>query len=191
MRDLGTRPIETPRLLLRKIIRGDAEDLFEGWASDPEVARYVSWRAHKNIEMSRQLIGSWLKGHKRPHNYQWAIQLKETGRVVGDIAVVRKDLPTRTAAMGYCLSRSLWGRGLMTEALQAVLDYLFDQVGFNRIEAEHDTENPASGRVMAKAGMLFEGVRRQARLDNQGNPVDVACYAILASDRSPEDMGHQ
>jgi len=84
--------------------------------------------------------------------------------------------------MGYCMSRAYWRRGIMAEALSALIGFLFDEVGFNRIEADHDPNNPASGRVMEKAGMTFEGTMRRAGLSNQGI-IDVSRWAVLRSDR--------
>lgn len=86
------------------------------------------------------------------------------------------------AEIGYCLGRAYWGRGIMPEALCAVLDFMFDEAGFNRIAACHDVGNPKSGRVMEKSGMKYEGTLRQAGKNNQGI-CDIACYAVLRSDR--------
>ena len=84
----------------------------------------------------------------------------------------------RSGEVGYSLSRAHWNRGYMTEALKAVIDFGFEVLLLNRIEAQHETANPASGRVMAKAGMQKEGVLR-SRIFNKGKYVDVALYAIL------------
>jgi ribosomal-protein-alanine N-acetyltransferase len=83
--------------------------------------------------------------------------------------------------IGYCIGRAFWNQGILTEALNALIAFFFDQVGANRIAAHHDTRNPASGKVMLKSGMKFEGVARQAVLNNQGI-YDAVQYAILKSD---------
>ncbi len=83
--------------------------------------------------------------------------------------------------LGYILSQDYWGQGLMTEALQTVIAFLFQEVGINRITAAHATDNPASGCVMKKASMKYEGTFRQA-VNLKGRLVDVAAYAILKSD---------
>ena len=87
------------------------------------------------------------------------------------------------AEVGYSLARNCWGQGIMTEALGAVLDYAFDVLRLNRVEAIHETDNPASGAVMRKCGMKYEGQMRQ-KLYNKGRYVDVEMYAILRCDRS-------
>ena len=95
------------------------------------------------------------------------------------IDVVNLNEKLATAEIGYCLSKKHWGQGIMTEALKAVIDYLFSEVGLNRIVARHNVHNLASGRVMQKSGMTFEGVQRQSGKDNKGNYCDLAHYSIL------------
>lgn len=114
--------------------------------------------------------------------YQWMIELKELGEVIGSISGVDMKESIASVEIGYCIGRAWWHRGLMTEALGAVIDYFLDQVGANRVEARHDPNNPNSGGVMRKCGMQYEGTSRQADRNNQGI-CDVARYAILRSDR--------
>lgn len=179
----GTQIIETARLTLRPFTMDDADAMFRNWASDDEVTKYITWPAHENMEVTKAVLTDWTAAYESPDRYNWAIVLKENGpEPIGNISVVRVREKTRTATMGYCMSRAHWGKGIMPEALGAVLDFLFDQVGFNRIEADHDTNNPNSGAVMRKCGMTYEGVRRQGGWDNQGI-CDICVYAILASDR--------
>lgn len=112
-----------------------------------------------------------------------AIEYKQTGRVIGSIAVVRLDDSVDSADMGYCMSRAMWGNGIMPEALKTAIAFLFDEVGLNRIAAYHDSRNPKSGRVMEKVGMKREGILRQAGRNNQGI-CDEVWYSMLRSDRS-------
>jgi RimJ/RimL family protein N-acetyltransferase len=106
---------------------------------------------------------------------------KEDGTVIGSISAVKLDENINAAEIGYCLGRAYWGRGIMPEALRAVMDYLFDEAEVNRIAAYHDVNNPRSGRVMQKAGMQYEGTHRQAGKNNRGI-CDLVCYAALRSD---------
>ena len=184
MNKTGTQKIETRRLFLRPFRAEDARDMFENWASDPEVTRFLTWPAHQSADITRMILNDWISRYAGGDYFNWAIELKETGRVIGSIAVVQLTPETESADIGYCLGRSFWGMGLMPEALRAVMDYLFDTVGLNRITAGHDVNNPKSGRVMAKAGMKPEGIMRQAGKNNQGI-CDVALYAALRDDRTP------
>jgi ribosomal-protein-alanine N-acetyltransferase len=88
---------------------------------------------------------------------------------------------SRSAEVGYSFSREFWNRGYATEALRAVLASAFESLPLNRVEAQHDLRNPASGRVMEKCSMTFEGILRQ-RICNKGEFIDVALYAILRRD---------
>ena len=101
----------------------------------------------------------------------------------GDISLLSVDEKNEKAIVGYCLSRKHWRKGIMPEALEEVLRYLFAEVGFQRIESSHAVPNPASGRVMEKCGLLYEGTfRKSFRLLSTGEWVDIVHRAILRED---------
>ena len=177
----GTQTMETQRLILRRAVREDAEPMFRNWASDPEVTKYLTWPAHSNIAVSEMVIGSWLQEYEKDSYYQWMIVLKELGEPIGSISVVRQNDRVEEAEIGYCIGSRWWHRGIVSEALTAVMRYLFEEVGMNRVAARHDPNNPNSGRVMRKCGMIYEGTARSADRNNQG-VCDAAHYAILRSD---------
>ena len=181
MKKIGTRRLETSRLILRRFTVADAEAMYRNWASDPEVTRYLTWPCHPSPEATAALLEDWVARYEDGGRFSWAIQRKEGGGVIGSIAAVKLDEAVNSAEIGYCLSRAFWGRGLMPEALRAVMDYLFDEAEVNRIAAYHDVNNPKSGRVMQKAGMQYEGTHRQAGKNNRGI-CDLVCYAALRSD---------
>ena len=178
----GTQTLETPRLILRRAVREDAAPMFRNWASDPEVTKYLTWPAHSNITVSETVLKSWLQEYEKESYYQWMIVLKELGEPIGSISVVNQRDDIAEAEIGYCIGKRWWHQGIMTEALAAVMDYLFDGVGMNRIEAKHDVNNPNSGAVMKKCGMFYEGTARQSDRNNQGI-CNIATYGILRSDR--------
>jgi RimJ/RimL family protein N-acetyltransferase len=182
MNNVGTKTIETERLILRRIKLSDAEDVF-AWANDNEVSRYVTWKPHKNMRVTKKYLLRCVLSYIRKDYYRWCIVLKETGRAIGTIGAHAENRRIKAIELGYVLLRSCWGKGIMTEAVKAVQDYLFDKAGYNRIAAKHAPENPASGKVMLKAGMQYEGIQRQGGKNNEGNLIDLACYAILKSDR--------
>ena len=177
----GTQTIETSRLILRRAVREDAEAMFRNWASNPEVTKFLTWPAHSNIAVSEMVIGSWLQEYEKENYYQWMIVLKELDEPIGSISVVRQNDRVEEAEIGYCIGSQWWHRGIMTEALYAVIAYLFDEVGVNRIAARHDPNNPHSGGVMRKCGMKYEGTNRACDRNNQGI-CDAAQYAILRSE---------
>ena len=177
----GTRTIETPRLILRRAVREDAQPMFRNWASDPEVTKYLTWPAHGSVAISQMVIDSWLEEYEKDSYYQWMIVPKELGEPIGSISVVRQNEQIEEAEIGYCIGTRWWHQGIVSEALTAVIRYLFEEVGMNRVAARHDPNNPNSGRVMRKCGMIYEGTARSADRNNQG-VCDAAHYAILRSD---------
>lgn len=181
MKHLGTKAIETDRLTLRKFTLDDAEDLFNNWANDVEVAKFLTWPTHSNIEISKSLITMWVDKYNDDKYYQWCIELKENKQAIGSISVVNMNEKVASVEIGYCIGQKYWNKGITSEALAALIKFLFEEVKVNRIEARHDPNNPNSGKVMLKCGLQYEGTRRKADKNNMGI-VDVALYGILADD---------
>ena len=177
----GTQTIETERLILRQARREDAEPMFRNWASDPEVTKYLTWPTYEKVETAHQILDLWASEYEKPDYYQWMIELKEIGEPIGSISVVRQNERVEEAEIGYCIGRRWWHQGVTSEALAAVIDWLFAEVGMNRVAARHDPNNPHSGGVMRKCGMTYEGTMRSADRNNQGI-CDTAQYAILRNE---------
>ena len=182
MKHLGTKRIETSHLVLRPFVMEDAEPMYRNWASDPEVTKFLSWPTYKSVDTAHEILGIWVPQYQDNTFYQWAIELKEIGEVIGSISVVNCDERVDMVEIGFCIGRNWWGQGIMTEAFGAVIDYLFDEVGVQRIEAGHDPDNPASGAVQRKCGLKYEGTLRRRIRSNQG-VTDVAWYSILKEER--------
>lgn len=176
----GTQTIVTERLILRRFCLEDARAMYDNWASDDEVTKYLSWPTHTNIEITQWVMNDWVSSYEKEDFYLWAIEFE--GQPIGSISVVGKDDDTLKAHIGYCIGKAWWHKGIMSEALKAVMDYLFDHVGMNRVEACYDPNDPNSGRVMAKCGMKYEGTHRQSGRNNQGI-CDEAFYALIKSER--------
>ena len=183
MRHCGTQTIETGRIILRKFTLDDAEAMYRNWASDPGVTKYLTWPAHAGADGSRAVLENWVSSYAREDYYQWAIVLKEHGSdPLGSIGAVDLNDDISKVHIGYCLGKTWWHQGIMSEALKAVMDFFFDEVGVNRIECRHDPRNPHSGMVMKKCGMKYEGTLRESDRNNQGI-CDAAWYALLKSER--------
>ena len=172
--------LETPRLILRRLEMRDAPDLFD-YSRDPQVAKHVLWDAQTSVSEARAYVRYMLRRYRAGEPASWGIEFKENHRLIGTIGFMWINRDHHSAEVGYSLARDYWNRGIMSEALVAVLDEGFLNLGLHRIEAQHEVDNPASGRVMAKCGMLYEGCVR-GRLYNKGRYVDVALYAILRED---------
>ncbi len=141
--------LETERLILRPFTPDDAQDMFEGWASDPEVTKYLTWETHKTIEDTRSVLELWTKEYEDPKRINFAIVTKDERRLIGGIDVNSYD--NGVPVIGYDLSRKYWNNGYMTEACRCVLDYLFSQ-GYERVWIDAVVENTGSNKVIQKCG---------------------------------------
>ena len=183
MNHCGTQKLETERLILRRFVIEDAEAMYRNWASDREVTKYLTWPPHDSAEVSRAVLEDWVAQYANENYYQWAIVLKENGdQPIGSIGAVSLNEITSAAHIGYCIGQRWWHNGITSEALKAVMDFFFDEVAVNRVEARHDPRNPHSGMVMQKCGMKYEGTTRSSDRNNQGI-CDACRYACLKSER--------
>lgn len=178
MKHLGTKRIETERLILRRFTLEDADKMYHNWASDPEVTRFLIWPTHSSVEVTRDILKTWIAAYENPDRYEWCIARKENDEPVGSIGVVYCNEKASSMEIGYCISKNYWHQGITSEALSAVMKYLLEEVGANRIESRHDPRNPHSGDVMKKCGMKYEGTRIQADWNNSG-VCDSALYGYV------------
>jgi ribosomal-protein-alanine N-acetyltransferase len=181
--DPNWRPpvLAAARVRLRPMGAADAEGLFE-YASNPAVTRFTLWDAHRTIDDTRGFIegyarSQYLVGVPDPYG----IELLETGRLVGATGARWASRDDRCMEMGYWIAEPYWGWGLAAEAGRALLGYLFAAYDVERVQAHYLDGNPASGRVLEKLGMTFEGVRRHA-VFHRGRFWDIHCYAVLRGD---------
>lgn len=181
MNHQGTKTIESTRLLLRKFCEDDIEKAFANWTSDPLVTPYLRWQTHTSIETTKAIIHEWIEAYHKPNFYQWAIVLKEINEPIGSISIVDQNETTHMLHVGYCIGSKWWKQGITSEAFQMILPYLFEEVKANRIETYHEPDNVASGKVMEKCGLTYEGTLRKQAISNQGL-VDACMYSILKSE---------
>ncbi len=145
--------LQSKRLLLRRYRREDAAAVHDAYATDPEVTRYLIWRPHECIEDTEAFLAGSRESWDKGLIFGWQLWCGNT--IVGGFAF-RPESPTR-ASIGFVLSRSHWGRGLVPEAIELVKDWAFEQAGYRRLWAVCDVDNSASARAMEKAGMRHEG----------------------------------
>ena len=172
--------LETDRLVLRELRHTDARDLYE-YCSDPLVSRHVLWDTYTSVADARMYIRTVRRQYRQGFPGTFAVELRDSGKVIGTIGFMWINPEHRSCEVGYSLNRRYWNKGYTTEALKRLLAYAFDELHLNRAEAQFETGNPASGRVMEKSGMHYEGTLRQ-RLKNKGRFVDVKIYAMLKKD---------
>lgn len=176
----GTQTIKTERLTLRKFTLDDAQDMYNNWANDERVTKYMEWTPHESAEATLELLKIWCADYEKENNYNWVIELD--GTIIGNISVVEVNENNERASIGYCIGYDYWNKGIMAECAKAVIDFLFAEVGFNRIEITHAVKNPASGRVAQKCGLTFEGTKRKYFKSNDGEFLDISYYSILKSE---------
>lgn len=177
--------LETERLSLRKLRAGDRDD-FYAWASDPEVARYVTWDAHNSPDDTREFMDDVLARYKRGEIGPWAIAHRADNRMIGLIEFGEWEIEHSRATLGYALAKGYWNAGYMTEAVRAAIDFGFRQMALNRIEARCRIPNTGSARVMEKCGMRFEGISREVAFV-KGRFRDLKIYAIVKRDWQSAD----
>lgn len=167
--------IQGTRITLRPFLLSDAEAMYK-YAGDDEVTKYLSFDTHKNIEESKETLENFFVD--KPGIY--AIENNETKEVMGciDIRVTERG----RASFGYVLARQYWGKGYMTEALKMIFELAFNEMNLDAVYAVHYLENPASGRVMEKAGMQYVGILNNGFVGHDHKTWDCKLYNITKED---------
>ncbi|GHA05188.1 N-acetyltransferase [Streptomyces tauricus] len=173
--------LETPRLVLRRFRAEDAVPL-AAYRSDPAVARYQSWTAPVPLETADRIVRALAEGSlESPGWFQYAIELKADGCLVGDVGVCLHE-NLMQASIGFTLAADRQGHGYAAEAVGAVLDDLFGRRGLHRVSAECDARNTRSARLLLRLGFVQEGLLRQASW-LKGEWTDDLQFGLLSSDR--------
>lgn len=181
MKHLGTKSIETERLILRKFSIEDAEYMYKNWAGDSEVTKYLTWPTHSSVKTSENVIKMWEKNNDSLDQYQWCIELKDIGEAIGSISVVNLKEDINAVEVGYCIGKNFWRMGITSEAFSALITFFFEEIQVNRVEARHDSNNPNSGNVMEKCGLKKEGLKHQGDRNNAGI-CDAVIYGLIKED---------
>lgn len=152
--DVTNTRIETDRLILRPWRESDLEDFYE-YASVDGVGQMAGWAPHKSMEESKAILGMFIRGGKT-----LALELKENGKIIGSVGLEELapdpvEGESYGREIGYVLSKDYWGRGLMPEAVRAVIDYCFDVLRFHYLTCSHFLRNDRSRRVIEKTGFRF------------------------------------
>ena len=153
MNHLGTKRIETSRLILRQLEISDATMMYNNWASSDEVTKYLTWNPHTSIEQTKSFIESWNKRYIDPMFYQWGIVLKENNQLIGTIT--GSNIYNDELEIGYCISKEYWHKGITTEALNALIDFYFNEVKVKKLIGRHLIDNPRSGKVLLRCGFTY------------------------------------
>lgn len=149
-----TPALTTARLLLRPLCLEDAPAAFAGWVSDPDVTYYMPYHTHRSIKETEQWLASEAAGVASPTRYNWGIAERAGGQLVGTIGL---NLEGDACELGYCLAKSRWGRGYMTEAVGCAVEFARHTLGVKRVYARVAVGNIPSARVLQKLGFAEVG----------------------------------
>ena len=180
MRSFVGLPIHTQRLILRPLDANDAEALL-GFFSDAEVMRYWSTPPWNSLQQAIAFIERSQTGIETGQSLRVGIVRQLDGALVGQCTIFGIVPSCRRAEIGYSLARSAWGHGFANEALQALINYAFDTLNLNRIEADIDPRNAGSAKALVRLGFSREGYMRERWI--VGDEVsDSEVYGLLRRD---------
>jgi [ribosomal protein S5]-alanine N-acetyltransferase len=179
---LGTPKIDTNRLLLRKLEITDTQNMYDHWLSDDRVTDNRVNAAHKSVKETYDRIYKIVSKYNDLDFCYWGIELKDSGELIGEIDLYDFDSTTDNCQVSYSLGYNWWNRGYGTEALKAVIEFGFTYMNIHKISAAHNTDNPASGRIMSKVGMEREGIIRHMIRNSKHQYKDCAVCGILQKD---------
>ena len=179
MKLIGTQPLETEHLLLRRLEINDYKEAYEAWYKDKEVSKYSLWDEHKSSEFTRKLFEIWYKEYKNLDVYRWLIVLKDTNEIIGIIDSQNNKYEDYGAfELGYSISKKHWNKNYMTETIKRIIKFFMEDVEANVVYAECMSDNIASERVMQKSGMTKEGVLRNRVITKEKKLNDLISYSI-------------
>ena len=179
--------LNTERLLLCKITPEHSADMYE-YSSDPDVTKYLTWSPHSSVKETERYINLLQKKYSDGTFNDWGLICKETGKFIGTCGYTSFDKPKNIGEIGYVLAKDFWGKGLAVEAVKTVMDFGFKNFGLDGYFAKHMEGNDASGRVMQKCGMTFEGMYKRSMFI-KGEFKNIVVYNISKNqfyDRFPQ-----
>lgn len=172
--------LHTGRLVLRRMYRTDASDMFE-YSRLPEVTRYLTWTPHPDRHYTARYLNYLSGQYDEGEFYDWGVVMRREMKMIGTCGFTRFSWDNNSAECGYVLNPAYWGRGIAAEALFEVMRFGFQTLGLHRIECRYMIGNDRSRRVMEKVGMTYEGTHRDSLLlGNEYKTVGVC--AILEDD---------
>ncbi len=169
------KTLKTERLILRKFEKDDAKMMFQAWASDVNCTAFLSWEAHKNIDETQVIINSWLEKYNDENFCNWALELKQSQEIIGNVEVVRYHKKLNGAEIGYCLGSKYWGNGYMLEAIKEIINYLFKT--FDLIIIKCNPNNLKSEKLALRLGFEFIQMEDNLKVYYLKNTVKGVNYA--------------
>lgn len=172
--------LKTDRLILRRMKVSDASDMYE-YAHLEKVTEYLLWSPHVSVQQTSDYLHFIQKSYRDGDFYDWAVTLRDTGKMIGTCGFTRLDFNHNLAEIGYVLNPDFWGHGIAAEAVKRVMEFAFMELNVHRVEAKYMVGNDASRRVMEKCGMTFEGVYRSSMFI-KGMYRDIGVCSIISDE---------
>lgn len=177
MKHCGTKTFETKRLICRQFMPEDYEDMFRNWAANPHIQFEYGEPVYDTVSKVKNLLAKYMEGYQEPDFYRWAIVEKKSEENIGQIAFCKVYSDCKTAEIEYCIGERFWGNGYAGEALAGLIDFIFRNTDFLKLEAYHRSENIKSGKVLEKSVMrVTDTVERFVRENKL--PHGEVCYCI-------------
>ncbi|MCQ2770795.1 MAG: GNAT family N-acetyltransferase [Clostridia bacterium] len=170
----------TERLQLRKIELSDLDDMYE-YSKDPYVSEYLLWHPHFDKKTTKSYLKYLQSQYKQKKFYDWAVVVRQTGKMIGTCGFSHFDFDNNSAEIGYVLNRDYWGKGYAAEAAHRVAEFAFHELGIHRVFVRIIEGNKGSVRVAEKLGMRHEATHISAVLA-KGSYRTISVYAILNSE---------
>lgn len=174
----GTITINTKRLKLRRLTFDDVQSIFTHLKSDERITDNLIKAAHKDLEETFVMVKEIIDEYDSPSFCYWGMELIETKELIGLIDLYDINFDESKCEVGYSIGYNWWNNGYGTEALRAVLDFAFNNLKMKEVSAEHNTDNPASGRIMQKSGMKKDCIIKDMITNAKGQSKDCAIYRI-------------
>jgi len=157
---IGTQPIETERLLLRRFTQEDAASAWANWAGDETVQNWYGEPVYITIEETQGLLAKYIAGYENEDYYRWGVFEKTSGACIGQVAYFLVDTKNHFGEIEYCIGQAFQRRGYCAEAVRAIMAYGFEKVHFHKVQVCHVPANEGSRGVIRKCGFTYEGTLR-------------------------------
>lgn len=181
LKNIGTKTIETERLILRRFEYADADAMLKNWAADENIQSMYAEPTYSTMEAVNGLLDKYISAYKNADCYRWAITDKASGECIGQIAYFLVDSKNNFAEIEYCIGADFQRKGFATEATMAVIAYGFEQIKLHKVQISVKSVNLPSKRVIEKCGFTYEGTLRDYFFEH-GKYVDRLYYSILQSE---------
>lgn len=173
----GTKTFETERLICRQFVVNDNKDMLKNWIANPHIQFEYGEPIYTTVLQVKELLTQYIENYQKPDFYRWAIIEKKSNENIGQIAFCKVYSDCQCAEIEYCIGELFWGNGYASEALEGLIDFIFSNTDFIKLEAYHRSENIKSGKVLRKSILhMTDTVERFIR-ENK-SPSGEVCYCI-------------